>query len=59
MSTPRQILQRPTVKQEVQAPAKPAEPIRRVAVPQPIRRNSVYRQLMKSHDRVSTRHIKG
>lgn len=31
----------------------------RVAVPQPIRENSVYRQLMRSHDRVHTRHLKG
>lgn len=30
-----------------------------VAVPQPIHENSIYRQLMRSHDRVSTRHIRG
>ena len=31
----------------------------RVVVPQPIRENSVYRQLMRSHDRMATRHLKG
>ena len=31
----------------------------RIVVPQPIRENSVYRQLMRSHDRMHTRHIKG
>lgn len=31
----------------------------RTVVQRPIRENSVYRQLMRSHDRVSTRHLKG
>ena len=31
----------------------------RLLVPQQIREKSVYRQLMRSHDRMSTRHIKG
>ena len=59
MSTPRQILQRTAVKQEAQAQVRPAEPSRRVAVPQPIRLNSVYRRLMENHDRISTRHVRG
>jgi len=29
----------------------------RIAVPQPIREKSVYRQLMKAHDRMGTRHL--
>ena len=42
------------------APAKPEEERpERIMVPQPIRENSVYRQLMRSHDRMHTRHIKG
>lgn len=31
----------------------------RVVVPQPIHTNSVYRQLMRSHDRMHTRHLQG
>ena len=31
----------------------------RVVVPQPIRANSVYRQLMRSHDRMHTQHLQG
>lgn len=38
---------------------KPEAAVQRVVVPQPIRQNSVYRQLMRSHDRVNTRHLKG
>lgn len=45
------------------APAQPAppplSPAERVVVPQPIRSNSVYHQLMASHDRMHTRHLKG
>ena len=41
-------------------PAVPAAPTReRIVVPQPIRSNSVYHQLMASHDRMNTRHLKG
>ena len=32
-------------------------PTCRVVVPQPIRENTVYRQLMRSHDRMGTRHV--
>lgn len=41
------------------APLENAEPIRpaRVIVPQPIRTNSVYHQLMARHDRMHTRHL--
>ena len=31
----------------------------RVVVPQPIRSNSVYHQLMQRHDRMHTRHLQG
>ena len=34
-------------------------PPQRTVVQRPIRESSVYRQLMRSHDRVSTRHLKG
>lgn len=33
--------------------------VQRTVVSQPIRENSVYRQLMRSHDRVHTRHLQG
>jgi len=33
--------------------------VQRVLVPQQIRSGSLYRQLMTSHDRMSTRHVKG
>lgn len=36
----------------------PAQSVRMV-VPQPIRTHSVYRQLMRSHDRMHTRHLEG
>lgn len=45
----------PAVSEEVHAVAAP----QRAMVPRPIRENSVYRQLMRSHDRMSTRHLKG
>ena len=45
-------------------PIIPAAPVQserpaRVVVPQPIRSQSVYRQLMASHDRMHTRHLGG
>jgi len=49
---PMRVVSERTELQEVSVPV-------RVAVPQPIRENSVYRQLMRSHDRVHTRHLKG
>ena len=43
-----------------QAPSGPdAAPLQRVAVPQPIGGHGLYRELMRSHDRVHTRHLEG
>lgn len=49
----------PTAAPAAPAPLENAEPIRpaRVIVPQPIRTNSVYHQLMARHDRMHTRHL--
>lgn len=47
----------PAVSEDTESPL-PDVPMR-MAVPQPIKENSVYRQLMRSHDRVHTRHLKG
>lgn len=49
----------PTAAPPAPAPLENAEPIRpaRVIVPQPIRTNSVYHQLMARHDRMHTRHL--
>ena len=49
----------PTAAPAASAPLENAEPIRpaRVIVPQPIRTNSVYHQLMARHDRMHTRHL--
>lgn len=47
----------PAVSEDAEPPV-PDAPVR-MAVPQPIKENSVYRQLMRSHDRVHTRHLKG
>lgn len=65
MATPRELLGRAENRRPIPAPSQqkrshpePAEPdAARVIVPQPIRQNSVYRQLMRSHDRVHTRHL--
>lgn len=35
------------------------ETAQRVVVPQPIRKNSIYHQLMQRHDRMTTQHLKG
>lgn len=35
------------------------ENVQRVVVPQPIRKNSIYHQLMQRHDRMTTQHLKG
>ena len=75
METPRNILRRaeaqrrpplsapvrptPVAPQHVAAVDAPAERPQRVAAPQPIRTNSVYRQLMRSHDRMHTQHLQG
>ena len=50
---------RPAPAPPAPAPLENAEPIRpaRVIVPQPIRTNSVYHQLMARHDRMHTRHL--
>ena len=46
--------------QPVQPQPAPAEARpERIAVPRPIHENSIYRQLMRSHDRMNTRHLKG
>ena len=43
-----------------QAAEKPVQSVpERVMVPKPIRSDSVYRQLMASHDRMNQRHLKG
>ena len=49
----------PTAAPAEPAPLENAELIRpaRVIVPQPIRTNSVYHQLMARHDRMHTRHL--
>ena len=49
----------PVAPQPVMPAAAQAEQSERVAVPQPIRSNSVYRQLMRSHDRMHTQHLQG
>lgn len=67
MATPREILRHAAVQTTAERrPERPPEPVpavtetpQRTAVPQPIRENTVYRQLMRSHDRVHTRHIRG
>ena len=65
MATPREILDRANRNQSnrVQPPAAVPQqeenlPQRTMTV-QPVRKNSVYRQLMVNHDRVHTRHLKG
>ena len=75
METPRNVLRRagerrrpavsaparpaPVAPQPVAAVDAPAERPERVVAPQPIRANSVYRQLMRSHDRMHTQHLQG
>ena len=64
MTTTREILNRAARRKMLwEVPVPPAETVlptqTRTAVPQPIRQNSVYRRLMKSHDRVRTRHLEG
>ena len=75
METPREILRRAGERRRPEAGMTPprvapspiaqqptapmaAQPAR-VAAPQPIRANSVYRQLMRSHDRMHTQHLQG
>lgn len=69
MATPREILNRAANKpaadrrpERICEPPEPAQeqPVsKRALARQPIRETSVYRQLMRSHDRVHTRHIRG
>lgn len=70
MATPREILHQADARRRPLAPTRPApapvrmEPVQsevpeRVVVPQPIRQNSVYHQLMQRHDRMHTCHLQG
>lgn len=68
MATPREILNlaanKPAADRRPERMCEPPEPTQeqpvsgRALVPQPIRETSVYRQLMRSHDRMRTRHIR-
>lgn len=49
----------PVAPQPVMSASAQTEQSERVVVPQPIRANSVYRQLMRSHDRMHTQHLQG
>ncbi|MEE1199472.1 MAG: hypothetical protein U0L09_02360 [Christensenellales bacterium] len=55
---PRQEMVLPVSETEPKEIREPSGSVR-VMVPRRIRENSVYRQLMRSHDRMHTRHLKG
>lgn len=73
MPTPKELLSRasgkitPPIPVSAPAPVRaaapetvePSQPPQRAVVPQPIRQNSVYHQLMQRHDRAHTRHLQG
>lgn len=68
MDNPREILNRAgrqaaaaktVVLRKESADTLPAEAPKYVAVPQPVGGHAIYRNLMRSHDRMATRHVTG
>lgn len=56
---PAPVAPRPMSAAPVHPAPEPQKPPEQVMVAQPIHTNSVYRQLMRSHDRMHTRHLQG